>query len=111
MVRKSAEQITQETDLELVKEELKNAPEPADDEGLSPEFLRNCKISKNRFANLVPREPRSQKVTIRFETSVLSFLKQDASRLGKPYQTHINDILRTYAATAQDHQQESTPQT
>ncbi len=101
-VRKSLTQVQNETDLEQARKEIKDAPEPSDEEGLSPEFLGNCKVSRNRFAKLVPREPRSQKITIRFERKVLNFLKKDAESLGKPYQTHINDILRTYYATVQD---------
>ena len=103
-VKKSLAQIQGGTDFEQVRQELTNAPEPSDEEGLSPDFLQSCKVSRNRFAKLVPSESRSQKVTIRFERTVLNFLKKDAESLGKPYQTHINDILRTYYATAQDGQ-------
>jgi uncharacterized protein (DUF4415 family) len=103
MVKKSIEQVQRETDLERVEKEIQDAPVPSDEEGLSSEFLQSCKSSRNRFAKLVPREPRSKKVTIRFEREVLSFLQKDAERLGKPYQTHINDILRTYYyATAEE---------
>ena len=102
MVKKSIEVVQREMDLEQVEKEIQDAPVPSDDEGLSSEFLQSCDRSRNRFVKLVPREPRSKKVTIRFEHEVLSFLKKDAENLGKPYQTHINDILRTYYAAAKE---------
>jgi len=102
MVRKSLEDIQKETDLERIEKEIMDAPEPSEEDGLSSDFLQSSKKSRNRFATLVPREPHSKKVTIRFEREVLNFLKKDAESLGKPYQTHINDILRTYYATAKE---------
>ena len=102
IVKKSIEQVQRETDLERIEKEIQGAPVPCDEEGLSPEFLQSCQRSRNRFAKLVPREPRSKKVTIRFEHEVLSFLKKDAESLGKTYQTHSNEILRTYCATAKE---------
>ena len=65
---------------------------------LSQDQLAKMKPVGNRFRKLVQKSPRSQKVSIRFELQVLERIKEDAAELGKPYQTHINDILRTYVA-------------
>lgn len=101
IVRKSFDEIETglsqaKIDQELLEAALKETP---DEEGLSEEVLQKFRPVGDRFKNLVGRQPRSQRVTIRFDNTVLSFIKQDAERLGKPYQTHINDILRTYVAT------------
>lgn len=95
-VKKNLEAIKAEVEGDRLKTELEGAP--IEEMGLDPGTLQKFKPVGDRFQNLVERRPRSQRVTIRFEDAVLSFLKQDAKRLGKPYQTHINDILRTYVA-------------
>lgn len=99
-VRKSLKDIKAELSRSDIDRELLRVKETPEHESLSEEVLEKFVPVGDRFKNLVGREPRSQKVTIRFESAVLSFLKQDAARLGKPYQTHINDILRTYVATS-----------
>ena len=99
-VRKSLKDIKAELSQSDIDRELLRVKETPEHESLSEEVLEKFVPVGDRFKNLVDREPRSQKVTIRFESAVLSFLKQDAARLGKPYQTHINDILRTYVATS-----------
>ena len=97
-VKKTLKDIQAELSPEDIAKEL-SAAEVSEEDSLPAEMLQRFKPVGNRFANLVEPEPRSKKVTIRFENSVLSRLKQDATRLGKPYQTHIKDILRTYVAT------------
>ena len=99
-VKKKLKDIKAELTPEDVSKEIE-AAEVAEEDGLPSEILGNFKPVGNRFQKLVAAEPRSQKVTIRFENTVLSSLKLDAKRLGKPYQTHIKDILRTYVATTQ----------
>jgi len=102
IVRKDLKTIKAELDLDQVKRNIAAAPETPEEEGLDPEILSKFKPVGQRFKKLVNREPLSKKVTIRFESQVLSYLKQDAENLGKPYQTHINDILRTYVAAAKE---------
>lgn len=100
IIRKDLKTIKAELDLDQVERELSSAETPEDDEGLDPQLLSRFKPVGQRFSKLVDREPRSKKVTIRFESQVLDYIKQDAENLGKPYQTHINDILRTYVAAS-----------
>jgi predicted DNA binding CopG/RHH family protein len=97
-VKKKLKDIKAELSYEDVSKELK-AAKVAEEDSLPAEVLQKFKPVGNRFQKLIRQEPRSQKVTIRFENSVLNRLKQDANKLGKPYQTHIKDILRTYVAT------------
>lgn len=101
IVKKNLDSIKSELDPALAEQELDSAPAP-EEQGLNPEILSKFRPVGQRFKKLVQREPRSQKVTIRFERHVLEYLKQDAKSLGKPYQTHINDILRTYVAASQE---------
>lgn len=102
IIRKDLETIKAELDLDQTERELSCAKIPEDNEGLDSEILSRFKPVGQRFKNLVGRKPHSQKVTIRFESQVLDYLKQDAESLGKPYQTHINDILRTYVAASKE---------
>ena len=102
-VKKSLSEICEETNSDLVSKEMKNLPKESmidyeDIPALSADQLSRMKPVGNRFMNLVPKAPRSQKVSIRFELQVLEGIKEEAADLGKPYQTHINDILRTYVA-------------
>ena len=110
MVRKSAEQRQREaaTGVHSV------SGLPAEDDinlddipALSEEQLARMKPMGSRFRKLVEKSPRSQKVSIRFEREVLERIKEDAAELGKPYQTHINDILRTYVAEQDRHETQS----
>ena len=101
IIKKDLETIKAELDLDQVEKELSSAETP-EEEGLDPEILSKFKPVGQRFIKLVDRQPHSKKVTIRFESQVLEYLKQDAENLGKPYQTHINDILRTYVAAAKE---------
>ena len=101
IVKKDLDTIKSELSLEDVERELSSSETP-DEEGLDAEILIRFKPVGQRFKKLVDREPRSRKVTIRFESQVLEYLKQDAKNLGKPYQTHINDILRTYVAASKE---------
>lgn len=110
-VRKSLKDIKAELSQSDIDRELLRVKETPEHESLSEEVLEKFVPVGDRFKNLVGREPRSQKVTIRFESAVLSFLKQDAARLGKPYQTHINDILRTYVATSPEIEAGADPAT
>ena len=103
MVKKSLDTLGKERVSEKALGEMKNLPEEKmiDYEDIPPlnvDQLSRMKPVKNRFTKLVPKAPRSKKVSIRFETQVLERIKEDAADLGKPYQTHINDILRTYVA-------------
>jgi uncharacterized protein (DUF4415 family) len=107
-VKKSMEQIRQEAESGLHHKGLKNLPSDKDinfDDipALNQAQLEQMKPVGNRFRKLVKKSPRSQKVSIRFEIQVLERLKEDAAELGKPYQTHINDILRTYVAEQDRH--------
>ena len=102
IIKKDLETIKADLDLGQTERELSCAKIPEDNEGLDPEILSRFKPAGQRFKKLVDRKPRSQKVTIRFESQVLEYLKQDADSLGKPYQTHINDILRTYVAASRE---------
>ena len=107
-VKKSMAQISQEAESGLHHGGLKNLPNDEDinfDDipALSDNQLARMKPVGNRFRKLVKKSPRSQKVSIRFEVQLLEWIKEDAAELGKPYQTHINDILRTYVAEQDSH--------
>ena len=102
-VKKSLAQINHEAESGIHNEASKNLPSDEDillDDipALSDNQLARMKPVGNRFRKLVKKSPRSKKVSIRFEIQVLEKIKQDAAELGKPYQTHINDILRTYVS-------------
>ncbi len=45
-------------------------------------------------AKLVKRKPRTEQISIRIDTDVLAWFRQQAK--GRGYQTLINDVLRTY---------------
>ncbi len=47
-------------------------------------------------AKLVKRKPRTEQISIRIDTDVLAWFRQQAK--GRGYQTLINDVLRTYVA-------------
>lgn len=53
---------------------------------LDEEFIKNAK--------LVERKPRTEVISIRIDTDVLQWFKEQAKNQG--YQTLINDVLRTY---------------
>lgn len=53
---------------------------------LDEDFFKNAK--------LVDRKPRTEAISIRIDTDVLQWFKQQAKEKG--YQTLINDVLRTY---------------
>lgn len=102
-VKKSLAQVREEAESGLHHKEVENLPNDEDinfDDipALSESQLARMKPARDRFRKLVKKSPRSQKVSIRFEVQVLERIKEDAAELGKPYQTHINDILRTYVA-------------
>ncbi len=54
---------------------------------LDEDFFKNAK--------LVERKPRTEAISIRIDTDVLQWFKQEGKEKG--YQTLINDVLRTYA--------------
>lgn len=68
--------------LEMSDEEIDYSDIPPLDE----EFFKNAK--------LVKRKPRTEQISIRIDTEVLEWFKEQAK--GKGYQTLINDVLRTY---------------
>ena len=47
-----------------------------------------------KSAKLVKRKPRTEQISIRIDTDVLAWFRQQAK--GRGYQTLINDVLRTY---------------
>ena len=47
-----------------------------------------------KSAELVKRKPRTEPISIRIDTDVLAWFRQQAK--GRGYQTLINDVLRTY---------------
>ncbi len=53
---------------------------------LDEEFFKNAK--------LVKRKPRTKQISIRIDTEVLEWFRNNAQKKG--YQTLINDVLRTY---------------
>ena len=53
---------------------------------LDEDFFKNAK--------LVERKPRTEAISIRIDTDVLQWFKQEGKEKG--YQTLINDVLRTY---------------
>jgi uncharacterized protein (DUF4415 family) len=68
--------------LEMSDEDIDYSDIPPLDE----EFFKNAK--------LVKRKPRTEQISIRIDTEVLEWFKEQAK--GKGYQTLINDVLRTY---------------
>jgi uncharacterized protein (DUF4415 family) len=68
--------------LEMSDEDIDYSDIPPLDE----EFFKNAK--------LVKRKPRTEQISIRIDTEVLEWFKEQAE--GKGYQTLINDVLRTY---------------
>lgn len=68
--------------LEMSDEDIDYSDIPPLDEA----FFKNAK--------LVKRKPRTEQISIRIDTEVLEWFKEQTK--GKGYQTLINDVLRTY---------------
>jgi uncharacterized protein (DUF4415 family) len=66
----------------LTDEEIDFSDIPA----LSEDFFKT--------ASFVDRKPKTEPISIRIETEVLEWFKQNSH--GKGYQTFINDVLRTF---------------
>lgn len=68
----------------------------------SIDFSDIPELDENFFkkAKLVKREPSTKLISIRVDTDVLRWFRQYAEQdlEEKRYQTHINDVLRTYVS-------------
>lgn len=59
-------------------------------------FLKRHKVSADQVREIVRSEKARAAISIKVPLDVLEFFKAEAGKTGKPYQTQINDVLRTH---------------